>query len=300
MPARSDEAVASGERLDQLQRGGEADAALAGQRGRLHFGAPGVAAAGEADADLVTAEQRMLALRRGVFLVDELALPAAVRRSVGAEIIEECVAAENAAVMQQHHPGVAAGNAVQHPYVDRVESADDAALADRTGRRNVVVAERRHDRAKHRAGLLRHVTREAIDLALRPAAHADGDCVGTDQRPVARRLAVAPGPDPRQRFRRPHPGSCRNGRMPYCRRASCRHGRTARCGRSRRRCRIRPCTIPPPRAPILPCCQPSGSPGTGNHQSCGSADRHSGTRPKDRPGNRLSGFACFARPGMTI
>ena len=34
-----------GERLDQLQRGGQADAALAGQCGRLHFGTVGVAAA---------------------------------------------------------------------------------------------------------------------------------------------------------------------------------------------------------------------------------------------------------------
>ena len=161
------------ERLDQLQRGGEADAALAGQRGRLHFGTVGIAAAGEADADLITAEQRMLGLRRGVFLIDELALPAAVRRAIGAEIIEERVAAENAAVMQQHHAGMPAGKAVQHPDVDRVESADDAAVADRTGRRNVVVAERRHDRAKHRAGVLHHFTREAIALALRPATYAD-------------------------------------------------------------------------------------------------------------------------------
>ena len=160
----------------------------------------GVAAAGEADADLVTAEQRMLALCRGVFLIDELALPAAVRRGVGAEIIEEGVAAENAAVMQQHHAGMAAGNAVQHPDVDRVEPADDAAVADRTGRRNVVVAERRHDRAKHRAGVLHHVALEAIEFALRPAAHADGDFVGTDQRSALRRRAVAPGPEPGNDF----------------------------------------------------------------------------------------------------
>ena len=137
----------------------------------------------------------MLALGRGVFLVDELALPAAVRRRVGAEIIEEGVAAENAAVMQQHHPRRAAGNAVQHPDVDRIEPADDAAVADRTGRRNVVVAERRHHGAKHRAWLLLHVTGEAMERALCPAAHADGNLVGTDQRPVARRLAVSPGPD---------------------------------------------------------------------------------------------------------
>ena len=42
---------ASGKRLDQFQCGRQANAALAGQRGRLHFGASGVAAAGKADAD---------------------------------------------------------------------------------------------------------------------------------------------------------------------------------------------------------------------------------------------------------
>ena len=142
----------------------------------------------------------MLGLRRGVFLIDELALPAAVRRAIGAEIIEERVAAENAAVMQQHHAGMPAGKAVQHPDIDRVESADDAAVADHTGRRNVVVAERRHDRAKHRAGVLHHFTREAIDLALRPAADTERDLVGTDQRPRAWRRAVAPGPEPGDDF----------------------------------------------------------------------------------------------------
>src|SRR5262249_59917007 len=84
----------AGERLDQLQGSGEADAELAGQRGRFHFRAVVVAAAGEADAHLITAEQRMLALRRRVFLIDELALPAAVRRSISSGIEEEGIAAE--------------------------------------------------------------------------------------------------------------------------------------------------------------------------------------------------------------
>jgi hypothetical protein len=62
-----------------------------------------------------------------------------------------------------------------------MEPADDAAVADRTGRRNVVIAERRHDRAKHRAGVLHYVAREVIEFALRPVAHADSDFVGTDK-----------------------------------------------------------------------------------------------------------------------
>jgi hypothetical protein len=78
----------------------------------------------------MTAEQRMLVLGRGMFLVDELALPAAVRGAIGAEIIEKRVAAEDAAVLQQHHAGLPAGDAVQHPDVDRVKPADDAAFAD--------------------------------------------------------------------------------------------------------------------------------------------------------------------------
>src|SRR6478736_15644 len=99
-----------GKGLDQFQRRREADAALACQRGRLDLGALGAAAAREADADLVTSEQRMLVLCRGVLLIDELALPAAIRGGIGAEIIEERVAAEDAAVLQQHHAGLPAGD----------------------------------------------------------------------------------------------------------------------------------------------------------------------------------------------
>src|SRR6476659_9169579 len=101
--------LSPGKRLNQFQRGREADAALACQRGRLDLCTPGAAAARATNTDLVTAEQRMLVLCRGVLLVDELALPAAVRGGVGAEIIEERVAAEDAAFFQQHHAGLPAG-----------------------------------------------------------------------------------------------------------------------------------------------------------------------------------------------
>src|SRR2546428_5099791 len=100
--------LSPGEGLDQFQRRRQADAALACQRSRLDFCTLGATAAREADADLMTAEQRVLVLCRGVFLVDELALPAAVRGGVGAEIIEERVAAQDASVFQQHHAGLPA------------------------------------------------------------------------------------------------------------------------------------------------------------------------------------------------
>src|SRR3954463_7829123 len=123
----------------------------------------------------MTAKQRMLVLCRGVLLVDELAFPAAVQRAVGAEIIEERVAAEDAAVLQQHHASLPAGDAVQHPDVDRVKPADDAAFADRPRRRDIVIAERRHDRAKPRAGIFDDGAREVPDVALRLAAYDDRD-----------------------------------------------------------------------------------------------------------------------------
>jgi hypothetical protein len=183
-------------RLDQLQRRGKTDAALADQRRRLDLGAIGVAAAREADADLVAAEQRMLVLGRGVLLIDEFPLPAAVSGTVGAEIIEERVAAEDAAVLQQHHAGLPAGEAVQHPDVDRVEPANDAAFADRPRRRDVIIAERRHHRAEHRAGVFQNTAGKMPDLALRLAANIDGDLVGADQPPPGRRWAVTPRPQP--------------------------------------------------------------------------------------------------------
>ena len=51
---------------------------LGGDAFFYYLGACGIAAAGKADADFMTAEQRMFALRRRMLLIDELALPAAV------------------------------------------------------------------------------------------------------------------------------------------------------------------------------------------------------------------------------
>src|SRR4051812_42473577 len=172
---RSRRRPSPGEGLDQFQRRREADAALADQCSRLDLCTLGAAAAREADADFMTAEQRMLVLCRGMLLVDELALPAAVQGAIGAKIIEERVAPEDAAVFQQHHAGLPTGDAVQHPDVDRVEPADDAAFADRPRRRDVVIAKRRHDRAEHRSDVFDNGPREVPDVALRLATYADRD-----------------------------------------------------------------------------------------------------------------------------
>src|SRR3954453_14795404 len=104
-------------RPHQLDHSGEAKAALAGERRRLQQRALLVTRAGKADPDLMAAENGILAFCRRVLLIEDLALPAAGRRGVAAKVIEECVAAENAAVMQQHDPGQAAFDPVEHPDV---------------------------------------------------------------------------------------------------------------------------------------------------------------------------------------
>jgi len=53
---------------------------------------------------LMAAEDRVLAFGRRVLLVEDFALPAAVRRRIGAEIIEEGIAAENAASLSSITP----------------------------------------------------------------------------------------------------------------------------------------------------------------------------------------------------
>src|ERR1700722_2463656 len=98
----------------------------------------------------------MLALGRRVLLIEDLALPAAIRRAVGPEIIEERIAAEDAAIMEQHDAGQAAVDAVEQPDVDGIQPVDDAALADRAQSRRDLVFDRGHHRAKDRA---RHLWR---------------------------------------------------------------------------------------------------------------------------------------------
>src|SRR4051794_27723389 len=113
--------------LHQLQGRGQSKTALACKRDGFEFGASFAAGAGKADADLIAAEHRILAFRRRMLLVDDFAFPAAVRAGVGAEIIEERVAAENAAVKQEHNAGQAAVDAIERAEMNGVEPVDDAA-----------------------------------------------------------------------------------------------------------------------------------------------------------------------------
>src|SRR4051812_9239030 len=118
-------------RAHQLQHRRQSQAALARKSRRFQFGALVVAGAGKADAHLVAAKDRMLAFCRRMLLIEDLALPAAMRRCVAAKVVEESIAAENAAVMEQHHAGKTAVDAVEYPDVNGVKPVDDAALADR-------------------------------------------------------------------------------------------------------------------------------------------------------------------------
>src|SRR6187551_1237632 len=119
--------------MHQLEYRGHAKAAFAGQRGRLQQRAFLVAGAGEADADLMAAEDRVLAHRGRVFLIEDLALPAAILRAVRTEIIERGVAAQDTAFIEQHDAGQAALDTVEHADVNRIEAIGDTPIADATG-----------------------------------------------------------------------------------------------------------------------------------------------------------------------
>src|SRR5215468_8503896 len=98
----------------QLELHAETQAALARKRSGFEPGALGVASAGETDPDLMAAEHGMVGLRRRMFLIEDLALPSTAFGGVGTEIIEECVAAEDSAFVEDHHPSQAAIDAVEH------------------------------------------------------------------------------------------------------------------------------------------------------------------------------------------
>src|SRR4051794_28693281 len=68
-----------------LQHRLEPNAAFAGKRSGLGVGAFIAVGAGKADADFMAAEHRTLALARRVLVIDDLALPFAVRGGVGAD-----------------------------------------------------------------------------------------------------------------------------------------------------------------------------------------------------------------------
>jgi len=89
----------------------------------------------------MAAEDRIFTLRWRVLLVEDLALPAAVGRGVGAEVVEKGVTAEDAAVEQQHNAGQAGLDAVERAKLERIEPVDDTARPDSADRRQRLVVE---------------------------------------------------------------------------------------------------------------------------------------------------------------
>src|SRR4051794_23476421 len=80
-----------------------------------------------------------------MLVIDQFALPAAVRAAVGTDIVEEGIAAADAAVMQHHDSAVAGVDAVEHADVERIESVADAVYAVHAGRRRRRLADGGHD-----------------------------------------------------------------------------------------------------------------------------------------------------------
>ncbi len=126
-----------------------------------------------------------------MLVIDQLALPPAVGTGVGADIVEEGVAAADPAVMQHHDAGIAAVNAVEHPDVDRVKPVGDAIGPGRHRGRRRRFADRGHHRTEGNAGQLRRAAFEQILLALRPALQRERDGVGLEQRLEIRIVVVA-------------------------------------------------------------------------------------------------------------
>jgi hypothetical protein len=79
-----------------------------------------------------------------VLLIEDFGLPAAVRGAVGAKIIEEAIATQDASIVEQHHAGVSSFDTIQRPDVNRIKPVDDAALTDFSGRADLLL-QRRHD-----------------------------------------------------------------------------------------------------------------------------------------------------------
>src|ERR1700687_960231 len=179
-------------RLGQLlQHGAETNAALAGERGGFRDRSLIRVGPGKADSDLVATEHRPLALARRVLVIDEFALPPAVRAGVGADVIEERIAAADPAIVQHHDAGVAAVDAVKHPDMDRIETVLDAIFSDRKCQRRGFFADRGHHRVEGNARQLRRAAFEKILLALLPALERERDLVGLEQGLEIRILVVA-------------------------------------------------------------------------------------------------------------
>src|SRR5947209_8143673 len=117
----------------QFEHRRQAKAALAGERGCFQQRSVLPAAAGKSDPDLMAAEHGIIAFDGRMFLVEDLPLPAAFLGGVAAEVIERCIAAENATVIEQHDAGQAALDTIEHTQVNGIEPVDDAALTHAAG-----------------------------------------------------------------------------------------------------------------------------------------------------------------------
>ena len=114
-------------------------------------------------------EHEVFALGQCVLLVEDLALPAAVGRGVGAEVIEESVAAEDAAVQQQHDTRQAGFDSVERAKLEGIEPVDDTALPDGADRRQPLVVEPRQLGPEQGAGPRRGAAFKTNLVSLQPA-----------------------------------------------------------------------------------------------------------------------------------
>ena len=169
----------------------EADAALAGERGGLAYRALAVIGAGKANADFMAAEQRPVTLGLRVLAVDEFALPFAVRRGVGPDIVEIRVAAPDAAIVQQHHAAVARIDAVEHADVDRIEAVADSVCTNRPGRRRIRVVDLAQDGLEPEARQVRAAALEVNFVPLARAGVMQRDVVDVEHRDIAGVVVVA-------------------------------------------------------------------------------------------------------------
>ena len=141
------------------------------------------------------AEDGVLPHGRRVLLIQDLTLPAALLRGVGAEIIERGIAAQDAAFIEQHDAGQAALDTVKHADVNGIETVDDAPLADATGDRYGVLLDRRHHRVERHAGQFLQAPFKTIEVSVGPALRQQRGIVGAGHRAVIRIRVVADGPD---------------------------------------------------------------------------------------------------------
>src|SRR6202012_6181395 len=97
---------------------------------------------------------------------EDLALPAAIRAGVGAEIVEEGVAAEDAALIEQHDAGQSTVDTIKRTQMDGIQAIDCAALANSAFDRQGLLLDRRHHGLKGNVGQFAQAALEAIEVSI--------------------------------------------------------------------------------------------------------------------------------------